>query len=313
MRRTTTHDSTRPAGFDGPVTLVARGRDLRTDTDGRADVVDEARVEVEATPFMQGRLTRIELEPAAPGIDALVGASPYAGFRKAVEAVVPGERQSGSVRHQLLDDLPTALMLSGRVLRAVGLGVGERPAGRGLPVDICAGWSDGGTAVLGYTDLGPPLLVGPVAPEVEGDDALGWHAHDALPPHSTRRRRRLDVWQADGVGHVDCFFRDSHVDGDGVETVVHEYTVHGTFDPVSLVFTASDADFGALPYPECPGAVASAARLTGEETAGLRRRVLQTMVGPSTCTHLNDQLRSLEDVGVLLRALARGKEASPGG
>jgi hypothetical protein len=36
---------------------------------------------------------------------------------------------------------------------------------------------------------------------------------------------------------------------------------------------------------------------------GLRREVRKTFVGPSTCTHLNDTLRSFEDVGALLARL----------
>jgi hypothetical protein len=39
--------------------------------------------------------------------------------------------------------------------------------------------------------------------------------------------------------------------------------------------------------------------------------VLKMMVGVSTCTHLNDQLRSLQDVGVLLRRLDGKPAARP--
>jgi hypothetical protein len=36
---------------------------------------------------------------------------------------------------------------------------------------------------------------------------------------------------------------------------------------------------------------------------GLRRTVSKTFTGPSTCTHLNDTLRSMEDVGALMDRL----------
>jgi hypothetical protein len=299
VRRTTTHDSTRPDGLEGPVTLVARGRDLLTRDDGTTAVLDAARLEV-VGDFSGGLLRHLATEPTEPGLASLVGRSAYAGFRKAVDEVLPGERTSGSVRYQLIDDLPTALMLSGRVLRAAGLGLGERAEGHSPPADMCAGWIAGGTAVAGYSAMGPPLFPAPDAPAiVPDDDPDAWHAHPDLPPHSTRRRRRLDVWHEDGVIQLDSFFRDSHVDGDGRETVVHEYSVRGTVDPLTFAVTSCRAEWGELPFPECPAAAESAARVVGESTGGLRRHVLKTMGGATTCTHLNDQLRSFEDVAAL--------------
>lgn len=303
VRRTTTHETTRPEGIEGPVWLVARGRDLLTDATGTAVVLDEATVEITA-PFRDGVLARITVAPALPRVETLVGRSAYAGFRRAIDELLPGERASGSVRYQLIDDLSTALMLSGRVLRAEGVGFGERPEGHKPPIDMCAGWIAEGVAVDGYSELGPPLFPALDAPAIDpDDDPLGWHAHDELPPHSTRRRRRLDLWHEAELVQFDCFFRDSHVDRDGLETVVHEYTVRGAVEPITLEVVSCDAEWGDLPFPECPAAAASAGRIVGEPVEGLRRKVLKTMVGPSTCTHLNDQLRSLEDVGPLTRKL----------
>ena len=108
-----------------------------------------------------------------------------------------------------------------------------------------------------FTDFGPPFNIGPVADAIESEaDRLGWHEHDPLPPNSTRRRRRLDVWRDGARAVAEGFFRDSHVDANGVETVVHEYTVRATVDPVTLAMTECDATPGPLPYPECPGAAA---------------------------------------------------------
>jgi hypothetical protein len=146
--------------------------------------------------------------------------------------------------------------------------------------------------------------LGPSATPVERpDDPLGWHDHEMLPPHSTRRRRRLDAWVEGGFGRVESFFRDSHVDGAGVETIVHEYTVRATLDLETDQLLECDAIPGTLPYIECPGAAASADRLVRRPVDGLRRAVLAEFVGPSTCTHLNDAFRSFEDLGSLLRAL----------
>ncbi len=302
VRRTTTHDSTRPDGLYGPVTAVAIGRDLLTDADGGAVVVGQARIELQVD-FSTGVITQLTTDPPAAELTALVGITAYRGFRAALERALPNERASGSVRGQLLDDLPMALMLNGRVLRAEGIALTRRPDSP-RPVDICAGWVEGGTLLEGWTEFGPPLHVGPPATDVEPrDDDLAWHPHDPLPAHATRRRRLLDVWPAGDVAEVDCFLRDTHADGNGAETVVHEYSVHASVDPVALTVIDCHAVAGPLPYPECPGAAASAERLRGLPVGDLRHSVLAELVGPTTCTHLNDALRSLEDVAALVREL----------
>jgi hypothetical protein len=301
VRRTTTHDGTWPEGFSGPIAMVASGRDLLTTRDGRAVVLDAARLDVVAHYF-EGTVTAITALPHDPAVPKLVGTRIHAGFRPAVEAALPGERASRRVRFQLLDELPAAILAGGRSLRAAGIPIERK--GKMLPVDLCAGWADGGTLLTGFSDFGPPLHVGPTAPVVESDyDTLAWHEMTPLPPHGTRRRRRLDLWEEDGGVWVDCFFRDSHVDADAVETVVHEWTVRAQVDPATRGFMSGAAQMGPLPYPECPAAAASAGRLAGMPLDGLRRAVKTSFVGPSTCTHLNDTLRSMEDVGALLDAL----------
>jgi hypothetical protein len=281
VRRTTSHDSFRPDGLMGPVEVVARGRDLRTGANGEASVLGTARLDLSVEYLPNRTVTRITADPPHPGIGKLVGVPASAGFRQAVDQAMPGERVSRSVRFQLLDDLPTALLVSGYALQAGGAKIRRKGPMLQHP-DMCAGWVSGGTMLSGMSEEGrPPPHRGPVAPVLEtGDDLLGWHQMDVLPVHGMRRRRRLDVWLEDGVGQVECFFRDSHVDVDGVETIVHEYT---------------------------PNAVASAGRLGGAPVEGLRRWVRDTFVGLTTCTHLNDTLRSLEDIGALLAAVPESR------
>ena len=303
IRRTTTHSCTRPDGLEGPVSIAAKGRDLLTRSASEATVLDASRLDARVD-FAAGIIKRISAEPTHPGLVDLNGARAFGGFRSLVLEAMPAERDSGSVRYQLLDDLPIVLMLSARALRAAGLGMTKMGVRQESPIDICAGWVAGGTADAGTTEQGPPLDLGPVASQItRDDDALAWHAFEPLPPHSTRRHRRIDVWRDGDTAEVDCFFRDSFTPADGVETVVHEYRVHGTVDPQTSRFITCDAEAGRLPYPECPNALDSAKRLAGAEVAGLRREVRRTFVGPSTCTHLNDTLRSLEDVAALIRAL----------
>jgi hypothetical protein len=267
-------------------------------------VVGTARIDVRAR-YLEQTINSISSDPPHTGLEALVDVKAFGGFRRAIDEAMPGERLSGSVRYQLLDDLPTALMLSGRALRDAGIGI-RMGDPRKPPVDICAGWAEGGTLLAGLTEAGPPLNVGPVASLVEPkDDPVGWHDIDSLPPHATRRRRRVDLWEEGGEAHLDCFFRDSHVNGGGVETVVHEYTLRASVDPRTLTFVSCEAEPGPLPYLECPAASASSHRLDGAPVEGLRKWVRNTFVGPTTCTHLNDAFRSLEDVGALLRTLSQ--------
>ena len=55
-----------------------------------------------------------------------------------------------------------------------------------------------------------------------------------------------------------------------------------------------------LPWQECPSAAASGSRLVGADIRELRSLVRDGFAGTSTCTHLDDALRSLEDVAALL-------------
>ena len=302
VRRTTTHECTRPDGLDGAVTMLAMGRDLLTTADRKPRVLGATCIDVRAD-FASATIDRIVSDPPHPALAELSGTHAFHGFRAEVERVLPGERESGSLRYQLLDGVPIALMLSARVLRTAGLGP-PISSPKQLPVDICAGWVAGGTLLVGLTEHGPPLHHGPVASDIRAaDDALAWHEFDPLPRHATRRHRRLDVWCRGETAEFDCFFRDSFAGADGVETVVHEYGVDGAVDPATSRFLSCAATAGPLPYPECPNALASAGRLAGISTDGLRRTVRDGFVGPTTCTHLNDTLRSLEDVAALLRAL----------
>jgi hypothetical protein len=303
IRRTTTHDSNRPEGLDGSVVHVAMGRDFLTGPDGCTTALDELRIDV-TVDYARTMIVAIASTPPEPALSALVGKGAYSGFRRSVEEVLPGEMASHCVRAQLLDDIPPAVMGNGRALRAEGRRIGIARQGA-LPVDQCAGWAEGGTLVRGFSDLGPPIRIGPKSPALaDSGDPLGWHAFAPLGPHGTRRARRMDIWQDGGLGCGDCFFRDSHVDRAGCETVIHEWRLRVSFDPATRRFVSAEAEAGPLPYPECPASGNSASRLVGTPIDGLRRVVRQDYVGPSTCTHLNDTFRALEDVGALFDRLA---------
>ncbi|HEY6787637.1 MAG TPA: hypothetical protein VI365_10030, partial [Trebonia sp.] len=253
VRRTTTHDSLRPEGMSGPVTVIAQGRDLYTAADGSATVVASARIDaIVSSP--ENVLESMTVDPADNRLRALAGRRASAGFRRAVDELLPGEADLGTVRYQLLDDMPTALLVSGYAVLAGWHAAGGAPGGAGLQrrpalspgapspgapspgapggrrqgralqqVDLCSGWVSGGVMVSGIAEGIPPYFEGPAVPDVAGPDAGdsdGWHAHGRLSPGGMRRRRRIDAWldtDTDGtpVARVESFFRDSYFPWDG--------------------------------------------------------------------------------------------------
>ena len=108
---------------------------------------------------------------------------------------------------------------------------------------------------------------------------------------------------ADRVAEITYLLSDVAADvasyADGLETVVHEYGLRAAVDRRTKCLLRIDGKPGPLPYVECPGAAASAQRLVGRPLEGLRDHVSATFTGPSTCTHLNDALRGLEDLDML--------------
>jgi hypothetical protein len=329
VRRTSSIDTARPEGLSGPMVITARARDLLTGDDGSATELAGTELVVRLDGASR-QILSLDVEPAVNGLDDLVGTAVGPGFRGRMVQVVPGERDQGTLLHLLLDDLPGAALVSGYALQRDGFldGVRIKPSGesppartegkgegrgkgktRSMPGDICAGWASDATLMVTIRSRGViPVALGPPAPVLESPrDPWSWHAMEPLPPQATRRRRRLDLIPPSGrdtAHRVDIHFRDSYMDPDGAESVVHEYSVHGTVDIRAGLVVEMGAVAQVLPWMECPGALASAGRLAGVPFADLRDRVRREWTGASTCTHLNDTLRSLGDVPALARVLA---------
>jgi hypothetical protein len=88
-------------------------------------------------------LASLAVDPAHDGLQALVGRRVSSGFRRAVDELLPGEADLGTVRYQLLDDMPTALLVSGYAVlagwHAAGGTGGAEPPRRALPWPECPG------------------------------------------------------------------------------------------------------------------------------------------------------------------------------
>jgi len=285
---------------EGRVTVAAHARDLLTTADGDARTVAASDLHATIDWFGGYLVESLQATPDDARLASLLGRRASSGFRGAVSELLPDERARHSPLYLLLDDLPGALLVSGSAI--VQAGIRRRPAGPILQSsDMCSGWRTGGTLVLETTRVGfVPAVTGPLAGDLlNPDDPEAWHQLPALGPHSTRRLRRLDVWRADGVLHADSFFRDSHVSEELVETSIHEYAVHAEVDPESLRVLRSEATAHALPWQECNSAPQSAVDIEGRTVGELRDWVRAEMTGIRTCTHLNDTLRSLDDVAAL--------------
>lgn len=314
IRRTTTIDTNRPEGMLGPPVIDARARDLWTPAVGPAMVVGEASV----AAHLDGprhHLVDLRTTPDVPALAPLIGAVVGPGFRARVDAAVPGMAGTGSPLSLLLDDLPGATLVSGYSMLHAGI-IGtvihdEYLDARG---DLCAGWAVDGSMMGLIREHGVnPTPLGPEAPPyTRDDDPLAWHPITPLAPLGMRRMRRIDVAHPASPGEpvpVDVFFRDTHVDADGRETIVHEYSVTALVGATGAASTrtvlAIEARADVLPWQECPQALASASRVVGRPLAELRPWVRATFKGTTTCTHLNDVLRGLADVDHLIDRLVQ--------
>jgi DUF2889 family protein len=303
VRRATVIDTRHPDGPGGDLVLVSSGRDARTGGDGSLEVLDAVQLRARLAPDR----TLVEVEGGPPALRALVGRRVIGGFRSALAAAVPDDAAAGTVVHQVVDDWVGAVLVSGMAQMDVTAGevtpeaVARQNIGLQANTDLCAGWAADASLISSTLEYGvTPVSLGPLAPDLRrADDPDGLPEHDDLLPGDSRRFRRLDIGAGPASLPLDVHFRDSWVGVDGQIRVVHEYSLSGGFDPRAGAITQVVPTAHVLPWPECPAALASAHRVVGLPLAELRRTVRTDFTGISTCTHLNDVLRSLADVPAL--------------
>jgi hypothetical protein len=319
IRRTTTIDSIRSDALSTSVDLDIRGRDLFTAADGTIIELAAERAELNID---SRTVTTISAVPALGSLEGVIGSSVGNRFRARLAKAAPELASTRPLLAQLLDDVVGSCLVNGYALQRAGifdtLPVKVEPSHVAKVTDVCAGWASDATILNTVRAAGEiPTPFGPAAPVVVdlSDDPFAWHATEPLVAHGMRRLRRLDVYALDvdgasggdaGDQHgFDVHFRDSHVDEDGNETVLHEYTVAGSVDVASGTISTIEAKAKVLPWVECPGAIGSERRLLGRQLMELRDMVLAELVGTTTCTHLNDTLRSLAGLDELMSQLAQ--------
>lgn len=295
LRRTSTIDTHSAQFGDSDVDLRARDVVAREHT---VDVLGEIWVRARLSQHVIDDITST---PRHGRLAQLRGCRVGPGFRSTVGKLLPEELQRASLLHLLLDDWVGASMVSGYSVQHAAITQGNEdwlPEGTAdrMP-GVCAGFAPD-ASLVGYVRRNGtiPSVHGPRAPQLDG-----LHPVEPLRGHGMRRFRRLDLHTAEAdSADFDAHFRDSHVDGDGIETIVHEYTVAGTVDTATRTITSVRADVRVLPWQECPRAIGSADRVRGMTLSEMRVRVRGELVGTSTCTHLNDTLRCIADLDALL-------------
>ena len=296
-----------PGGLENDTHIDAAARDLVTDAAANPHTVAEATLHV---TMDRGRtLTRLSSTPNRDELGELAGKGGGSGYRARLQTLLPDELAQGTPLYFLLDDLPGVTLVGPTAWSLWPEGMAEHtsrpPSSTAQRMqNVCAGFRSDGLPIRQLINGGNPHhdLV-PALDLAQPDDPAAWHPIPGPPVGSAmfRRRRRVDVSAGDGKVWVNSLFRDSMWSPERVEMVIHEYGLHATVDLETMRVSAISADPRVLPFQTCPAAAANVDLLLGEPVRTLRHRVRELVIGTDGCTHLNDALRSLAEVPVLLQ------------
>ncbi|MCK8669801.1 DUF2889 domain-containing protein [Rhodococcus sp. NPDC003382] len=306
VRRTSTIDMRWPAGPGTQLRLTGRARDLLTPGDGGSPVVlacDSMSVGVDPGTRT---IEEITADPPRPAVVGMVGARGGGSSRTVLAEVMAEEAAAGTPLYLLLDDIAGATLIAGfaysRWVPVEELIAAAGGTPRRNMEGICTGFQPGSGALMPDGSSKWNHLVQPVGPLPRDDDPIGWHELDEITEISMRRARRIDVTIGDVI-EIDSMFQDSSTVPEGGRVVVHEYRVTATADPMTGEILTMSADPRVLPYRECPLASLSVDRIVGTPLRALRAAVLETFPGTAGCTHLNDAMRAMAEVPVLVEYL----------
>ena len=300
VRRTSTLDTSWPDGREGDLQIQGRCRDLVT-----GDTADQISIAKEDGMLAHLGWDRVIRSVTNDRVDlsALNGARGGGHLRAVLDEKIHVERAGGTPLYLLLDDISGVSLVSGWAwsrwedFERDG-GFEER---RMQMENICTGFATGNSALQAER---PPRNNPQVVPLANPNDAHSWHVLPEIEGVAFRRARRIDVWSEDGCFIMDVGFQDSATDPELGRVAIHEYRVHARADALSGELLEISATPHILPFAECPGAIANIQLMVGTPLQEMRTRVIDTLPGVKGCTHLNDLLRGLAEVPVLVGLLA---------
>ncbi len=316
IRRTSTIDMRWVGDLGSQLRLTGRARDAITTNPGQAPtVVASAETRVGITDRV---IEDIWADPSpGPGLDDLVGHRGGGYLRAAIGSAIPDlmeapGRPGPDPLYLLLDDISGTSLIANFAWSRWITDWGETSnfaERRASMAGVCIGFAPGNSALtMGPNGPGRDRSK-PVPSIVNPDDPDGWHIFtgpdgDDLSAPAMRRARFVDVWRS-GTGEqaeiqISAGFQDSATDPDHGRVAVHEYRLQATIDADNMVMTSLAATPHVLPFQECPQAIAKAMTVVGEPVASLRSLVLERLAKTEGCTHLNDALRALAEVPILI-------------
>lgn len=317
VRRSSSLQTYWPLGPSAPAVMAGRARDLLT-----GSTADEA--EVLGSAWIEARLNADRTLASMDGsnhkdvLASFAGLNPGGQMRKAIAATIPEEGVQNTLLHRLLDDMAGATFMSRSAWYDWPGGVEAFGQASGVPVSfhwpvegLCISYTPGSEALTPEGLNNEAIADHPFSPPpFSQNDPLEWHKFVETKGPDAWRLRRMDMHRAEGQLCVDAWFQDSSIlpDRSDLRRVFHEYSIAATFDDDDLLRLRSiTVTPRVLPYRTCLAAPDTAKALIGRSSLEFRGMVIELLSGTRGCTHLNDMLRSLQDVAAVAAELRHGK------
>ncbi len=312
IRRTTSIDVEWLGGPESGRILHGVSRDFIRHANGTGQMIDAAQMTADVN--IERVITAISATPAPARLAELVGQRGGGHLRMVLAQVLPELSASGSPLYLILDDISGISLISNwawslwhpDAINAMRLAMSEGTLDNMMEsrAGVCHGLQIGHSGMnperenFGANSADAKELRNPADPD-------GWHNFPEITGISMRRARRIDVWRdaASGLIHIDSAFQDSAPLRTGGRVALHEYRLSATVDPATLTLQSITPEPRVLPFHECPGAVANALKMAGTTLPNIREKVLSDLRGTAGCTHLNDALRALGEVPMILEKL----------
>lgn len=309
LRRTSSLRSHSYESFTGPYLMSGHARDIYSgDNLEEPQVISEEMLKLGVSGTRQ--FNSIEASRSYQYLDKLIEVPLGGKLRKAMTQAIPNEVEQSTLLHRLIDDTVGVSIVTNAAFDAWGLISGseqtKEAAKQGFDkTGMCISFASGSPSL---DENGQPIVDDILRTSQQvplpNDDPYAWHHWQEVSGPNQMRLRRMDLWQEAGLLHVDVGFQDSAAFPDKEERLVfHEYRLQAAIEPINFVLESVDVMTGVLPFSECLKSPSTAKQLVGQSIVDFRRSVLAQLPGPAGCTHLNDILRSLQDVVAMSQIL----------